>query len=308
MIQNNPDNSKPDCVYAIVVTYEPDLGKLDLLYQKICTQVSGLVVVDNGSSTEVVSWLQSRDVPIAYEVIALGDNKGIAFAQNTGMRHAKAAGTDYIVLFDHDSEPNADMVTMLLNAIKHKQADGRKVAAAGPRYRDSRQHSLPPFVRIEGLRLKRIECADHNIVEVDYLIASGCLIPIKTLDQVGLMRDDLFIDYVDTEWGLRAKTLGFQSFGVCDAHMNHSLGGTPISFRGKVHPLHHPSRHYYQFRNAVRLYQERDLPLSWKLVDGYRMLRQYIFYSIFAKPRFRHWRMMTRGVWHGLTRKSGPLR
>jgi rhamnosyltransferase len=307
MTQDTPNNSAFERVYAIVVTYEPDIGKVDLLYQKICTQVSGLVVVDNGSSTEVVSWLQSRDVTIDYELIPLGENKGIAFAQNAGIRHAQAAGANYVVLFDHDSDPETDLVKKLLGAIRCKQAEGKQVASAGPRYRDARQGTLPPFVRVEGLRLRRVECTDHKIVEVDYLIASGCLIPMTTMNKVGLMRDDLFIDYVDIEWGLRAKHLGFQSFGVCDAHMSHSLGETPIKFRGKVHPLHRPSRHYYHFRNAVRLYQERDLPLNWKLVDSYRLLRQYIFYSVFAKPRLKHWMMMTKGIWHGLCRKSGPL-
>jgi hypothetical protein len=39
---------------------------------------------------------------------------------------------------------------------------------------------------------------------VDYLIASGCLMPAAVLRSVGLMNVDLF-SYVGLEWG-RAKT------------------------------------------------------------------------------------------------------
>jgi len=121
------------------------------------------------------------------------------------------------------------------------------------------------------------------------------------------MREDLFIDYVDIEWGLRARHQGFQSYGVCSAYMRHSLGDHPINFFGKNIPLHSPLRHYYHFRNAVLLYREAWVPLNWKLVDGWRLCLKYVFYSLFAKPRMAHWRMMTLGLWHGLKGKTGKL-
>jgi GT2 family glycosyltransferase len=41
-----------------------------------------------------------------------------------------------------------------------------------------------------------IECSQH-----DWLIASGSLIRCEVLREVGLMREELFIDVVDTECG-----------------------------------------------------------------------------------------------------------
>ncbi len=40
-----------------------------------------------------------------------------------------------------------------------------------------------------------------GFVEADFLIASGCLTPIESFDAIGLLNDDMFIDYVDIEWG-----------------------------------------------------------------------------------------------------------
>jgi rhamnosyltransferase len=43
------------------------------------------------------------------------------------------------------------------------------------------------------------------------------------LDVVGGMNDSLFIDYVDIEWCLRAKNLGYEILGCYRALMNHYL-------------------------------------------------------------------------------------
>jgi rhamnosyltransferase len=179
-------------------------------------------------------------------------------------------------------------------------------ASVGPSYVDARQRMPAPFLRVEGLRLRRCVCErDDAVVPTDHLIASGCLIPLSAIDIVGQMREDLFIDYVDTEWGLRARRHGLQSYGVCGAKMQHSLGNAPIVILGRKFALHSPLRHYYRFRNAVILYREIWIPWNWKLVDGYRLLLRYGFYALCARPRWERFRMMTRGLIHGLMGRTG---
>lgn len=295
-------------VYAVVVSYHPELDKLAGLLKALEPQVQGIVVVDNGSSHAVVDWLHTRRIPLPLRVIPLGENLGIARAQNDGIRVAREDGADHVILFDQDSAPASDMVAKLLAVAKRQVAQGTKVAGVGPNYLDSRQDNPPPFIKVSGLRVHRQLCASPDaVVEVDYLIASGCLIPMSTIDEVGGMRDDFFIDYVDIEWGLRAKTLGFQTFGVCDAMMAHNLGDEPIEFFGKRYPLHSQLRHYYHFRNAVWMYRQGWLPIQWRLVDGWRLLLKFGFYTLFAKPRLQHLKMMTKGVVHGLIGRMGRL-
>lgn len=290
-------------VVAVVVTYQPALEVLQQLLDALVPQVTSVVIVDNGSRSDLLAWdseLDTRDV----ELLRLGENRGIAAAQNVGIQWARNRGARFVLLMDQDSIPAPDMVEKLVSTISEQASP----ATAGPRYLDERQDNPPPFIRIRGLRLERCVCStEESVVPVDYLIASGCLIPMSVLDKVGGMRDDFFIDYVDIEWGLRARHHGFQSYGVCSAHMQHSLGDHPIEFFGKNIPLHSPLRHYYHFRNAVLLYKESWVPLNWKLVDGWRLCLKYVFYSLFAKPRMAHLRMMTLGVWHGLVCKSGKF-
>lgn len=295
-------------VFAVVVSFRPDLETLNLLLQSLMSQVDGVVVVDNGSSEKALAWLGAFSSTIPYALIPLHDNKGIAAAQNIGIAHAKQQGTDYVILFDHDSNPAPDMVAKLLAVAEAKAATGVEVAAVGPRYLDERQDNPPPFIQVVGLRVKKQPClCGDSVVDVNYLIASGCLMPMRALDAVGYMQESLFIDYVDIEWGLRARSKGFLSFGACGALMAHDLGDEPFDFFGKKFPHHSALRHYYHFRNAVWMYRQSWLPAHWKFADGWRLFLKYGFYTLFAKPRHQHWWMMTKGVWHGLTGRMGRL-
>ncbi|MBA8878827.1 glycosyltransferase family 2 protein [Phyllobacterium myrsinacearum] len=291
-------------VSAIIVTYNPDVTGLGKLLTAIGPQVSHVIIVDNGSKTNVGQWLAEQNVKT--EFVALGSNYGIAKAQNVGIDRAGENGSDFILLLDQDSVPAPNMATTLLAAARAQIARGIKLACVGPRYEDSRQNNPPPFIKIEGFRLQRQTCASaDSVVDVDYLIASGSLIPMTTIEDVGGMKEELFIDYVDIEWGLRAQHKGYRSFGVCAAEMQHDLGDKPVKFRGRYIPVHSPLRHYYHFRNAVWLYRQSWPRANWKVVDAIRLVRKFVFYSFFTTPRLEHARMMTTGIFHGLLGRMG---
>ena len=292
-------------VVAVVVTYHPDRFALDALLDALLDQVERVVIVDNGSDEPVVSWNAANP---RVEFLLQEQNLGLARAQNLGIARAKALGAVYVLLSDQDSLPAPDMVFHLLAAAEVAQGKGAKLAAVGPRYLDPRQSNPPPFLRRHGWRIVRQPCRrSAEVVEVDYLIASGCLIPTDALIALGGMAEELFIDYVDIEWGLRARHAGYQLLGACAAGMQHALGEQPVRLFGKSIPVHSPLRHYYHFRNAVWLYRQPWLDVRWKFADGWRLLRKFVFYSLFTFPRLGHLRMMSLGVWHGLVGCMGQL-
>lgn len=292
---------------AIIVTYHPELGILKKLVEAISLQVDAVLVVDNGSKRMVIDWLQHMKNEAAH-VILLGANQGIAAAQNVGINWAKERGAEFVLLLDHDSEPFDTMVENLLAAFDVKTNEGYQVAAIGPYYQDSRREKLSPFVVIKGYQLTRIPCQKiSNIMEVDILISSGSLVRVDAIDAVGLMDEGLFIDYVDIEWTLRARQKGFRCYGACAAQMHHSLGESPVDIFGRQFTFHTPLRHYYLFRNAIWMYKQSWVPFRFKVADGTQLIFKYFFYSIFATPRYKHWQMMTRGIWHGLIGRMGKL-
>ncbi|MFN4326275.1 MAG: glycosyltransferase family 2 protein [Azonexus sp.] len=294
-------------VVAVVVTYEPDATALLPLLDSLVKQVAHVVVVDNGSTKDVSALLKHYPEGRLL-LLPLDENRGIAAAQNLGIRWARQQEASHVILFDHDSRPASDMVANLLASEAALAAAGHRVASIGPRYTDDRQDNPPPFIRVRGGRLHRCLAPEvGDSVNVDYLIASGCLIPINVLDVVGGMAEELFIDYVDIEWGLRARSKGYENFGCFSAMMSHSLGDEPITFLGAVYPVRSPLRHYYMFRNAVLLYRMAHIPAAWKWADGLRGVLRFGFYVLFAKPRRKHLQMMLLGLLHGLRGKTGKL-
>jgi rhamnosyltransferase len=292
-------------IAAVVVTYYPEQRVLARLINAVTSQVDAVLVVDNGSDDRSVEWIDGCAAGLV-SLLRLDRNLGVAAAQNRGMMWAKEEQFDYVILFDQDSEPALGMVQILMAVAETQKSAGIPVAAVGPRYYDVRHDNPPPFLQTRKMRLRRQPCrSPDSVVEVDYLVSSGCLIPMEAYDAVGVMEEQLFIDYIDIEWGLRARRNGFHCFGVCGAEMKHFLGNSPIELLGRRFPCRSPLRHYYMFRNAVWMYRQGWIPTQWKVVDGWRLIAKYFFYSLFALPRLRHLRMMSLGVGHGLLGRMG---
>lgn len=302
----NAESAGPRVV-AVVVTFCPNIPELLGLIRALHSQVAAVILVDNGSHGAVRALVDGKPTA-GIVLIETGDNLGVAAAQNLGIAMARKMDATHVALFDQDSLPSPDMINILLAAAERLERNGVRVACVGPRYVDPRQENPPPFIRIEGVRLVRCRCeGERDVVSVDYLISSGSLIPVSALSEVGDMCEALFIDYVDIEWGLRAKSFGFRSYGVCAAKMVHSLGESPILVGPVTVPVHSPLRHFYLFRNSVWMWRRSRIPLNWKLVDAYRLPMKFVFYALFAKPRRAHVTMMLKGVWYGLAGRMGRL-
>lgn len=271
-------------------------------FAALLPQVDSVVIVDNGPDKAVVVW--ARQWPVAQvRCISLGHNMGIAFAQNRGIEWAATVDASHVLLMDHDSVPAKDMVAHLVGALTMRPLAG----AVGPCYVDSRRaKKKSPFVRTAGLRRTRLECSTGEpVLEVDHLIASGCLIPMDVLARVGRMREDFFIDFVDVEWCLRARAAGYPVYGVCAARLEHRLGDEPLRFLGREYLTHSPCRHYFHVRNAVLLYREPWVPLNWKLVSASRLILKMGFHVLVTAPRLQHLARIASGFLHGLLGRTG---
>jgi rhamnosyltransferase len=293
-------------VVAVVVTFQPDIAALERELIALSPQVARIIVVDNGS--ENLPALKTLLQAYPADLESLSVNTGIAHAQNVGVRLAKRYDVPYVLLMDQDSEPAPDMIALLLTALKSLVAQGIAVAAVGPRYVDDRYEALPCFNRVKAFRMQRLGCeSPTSVIASDYLIASGSLIPLAVFDEVGEMADDLFIDYIDIEWGLRAKAAGYTSYGVCASRLDHSLGENPIRFLGRTISVHSPIRNYYFVRNALLMYRKSYVSCNWVIADMANVLKLLLKSCVVGPQRWRRFKYMMLGCWHGLLNRSGPM-
>jgi rhamnosyltransferase len=299
-------SSSPFIPMAVVVAYHPDFAILERLLDTCLEQVAAVVVVDNGETSELADWLTSRNDNQVF-LIALGQNRGIASAQNAGIEWATSKGASHVILFDHDSEPPAGLVAKLSKALHDLEAKGERVAAVGPRYTDKRRADelQSPFIQFNWRMIRQQPLAGVPYVPADFLIASGSLIPLKALRDIGGMEDKLFIDYVDLEWGFRAHRKGWAIYGVWDAVMEHTIGDNHVSVLGREITIHSPLRHYYFMRNAVWMVRQDWLFWRWRSVIIHNALRRFVAYSLFMQEPGKHFRFMCLGLWHGLCGRMG---
>lgn len=298
-----------------MVTYRPDLPLVTRALETIAPQVGQLFVVDNGSGPEAVTALREVLGKLGEtgsprsELIDLGENLGIATAQNRGIKAARAGGAEAVLLLDHDSLSPEGMVQSLLDSYSAGLAQGLRVGAVGPMIQEQRAEDLLVYgdTFLGPRRLRDITPGED--APAAFLLASGCLIPISVLAEVGPMNQKFFIDHVDLEWGVRARNAGYVLLASYAAQLEHHLGDEVVKIPGRAQPVHvhSPIRCYYLARNTIALIRGRVVPGGWKL--GYVIwLAKYAgFNSLVVPPRWERFRLLARGVWDGIRGRGGPF-
>lgn len=298
-------------VAAVIILYYPDLLLVERLMGTLSNQVDLIFAVDNTpfpKNNAVRELFANLKQEIRF--VDLGDNKGIGFAQNIGIRHGLDAGASHILLLDQDSAVPTNMVSSLLQAEQDLVREGQRVAAVGPVFVDEKTGERSSPFRQGYLRAKKLAIFDGSTAPVatEYVIASGSLIRREVIEDVGMMLDALFIDLVDIEWGLRAKAKGYRSYIVPSAVIMHSVGDRAVHVFGRNIYLHNDTRNYYRIRNGVYLLRVRHMGLHWRVSTTLRIPKDVLVYSVLSSHRTRTLALLCRACLDGLRGKSGRYR
>lgn len=296
---------------AIVVTYYPKSPVLSNLLAEISHSVDYIYVVDN-TPVENVKWLTSTyvaDCSSKAQYTGLGDNLGIATAQNKGIELASNDSCDYVIFFDQDSAPPRGMVNKLLNADCELRKSGIKVGSVGPLFLDQKTNEYGAAIQHKGIFVKKISPNHESKLPItaDYIISSGSLMKLSVLSEVGLMRDELFIDWVDIEWGLRASSFGYEHFIIPDAIMLHSIGDKYVRLGRRNINLHNDIRNFYIVRNACFLITDRRIPFQWRASMLFKVPAYVVFFAIFSlsQSRSRAFVLLIQACFKGFAGKLG---
>ncbi len=231
---------------AIIASYRP-AAALTATVQALASQVDNIVVVDDGSPDS------SNGVLIALEeagavVHRLPTNQGIGAALNAGISHALGKwNPDFLITLDQDSVLVNNYVKLALNTYFTASSAGINVGfICASSYSG---HDSPHWKKHLGFT----EAFDP--------MQSGFVIPRSTLDQVGSLAADFFIDGVDTEFTMRCRQAGLAAIIGPGCTIEHDLGerGKATLFGHKVKiagrelsfNYHSPSRVYYICRNGT---------------------------------------------------------
>lgn len=296
-------------VCGIVVSFNPDPLFFKSQLQPLIQQLDSLIVVDNGSVIQSDLQNISSFISSSIVFIKLDHNLGLAAAQNIGIKESFNLNATHIVLFDQDSLIDPGFISGLLEAEAALLATSKCVAAVGPLFFDPSNSVVYPASVYTGPFLKRVPLDMLNSeVEATFVIASGCLIRMEVLDRIGLMNDQLFIDYIDVEWCLRAKYKGFKSYMTSRAKMAHTIGENRLNFLGRTISIHSPLRRYYLIRNSIFMLRQPYIPLGYKVREVVFNLLRFLIGLAFSKDRKKYLFFVVWGIRDGISGALGSCK
>lgn len=278
-----------------------------------------LLVVDNGSDDESVEKLrefQKRSDTPAFELLETGENKGFAGGMNAGMRHARKQGAEWLLLLNNDTVVDRDFLTYLLAAAERNE----RIGMANPLIlhmegKEKTDRILFFGGKIEWLRARAVHWyygkAIHEVEAVkraevfdtDYATGGCVLVRREVIDEIGLMPEEYFLYYEDTEWSLRSKRAGFRCVVVPKARIWH---------RGAASAKEHsPSYIRYHVRNGL-LFVRRNGTILQKTavfsISALRALWQGVKLLRAATPQKRMWAKATlKGIFDAWTLRDGQI-
>lgn len=192
-----------------------------------------IVVIDNASIDNTVAMIKS-DFP---EVLLVQNkkNRGVAPARNQGL---KSVSTKYVLLLDADTTVKSRTLDNLVQFM----ANNPQVGISGPKlvspngelqYTCRKFHNiLIPFLRRltflnfigSSKQLKRfmMQDWDHSTPrKVDHVIGACQIVRKELIDKIGLLDNRMFYGWEDTDYCVRAKKVGYETWYLPQATVVH---------------------------------------------------------------------------------------
>ena len=284
-------------IIAIIVSFNPNITTLSNLLNSVHQQVDEIALIDNNSTNNgEISSLLTTFKKVYYA--PLDNNYGIAKAQNIGIKYAFEKNSERIVFFDQDSVVPSNFIQKLTIALSECPS-GENVCGIGPLFSDNVRGFIYPLIKLNkcGSRKRIIPTAgDSSPIEVSILNSSGSLINLNHFARTGPLKDDFFIDYVDTVWCLRAQSMGLKFYAAPTVRMGHSIGDRSIKFFGRHIPVHSATRRYYRVRNSILMIKLSYIPKVLALREFFVVtIQQLIFIAI-----ERNKKSYTSSLWRGI--------
>lgn len=246
-------------IFGVVVLYYPNESVLENIKSYI-RKVATLYIVDN-SDVVNSSLIQCLSVFENVVYIHNNGNQGIAKALNLGAKLAIEDNATWLLTMDQDSKFENDNLDKLIQCLVKYDLDLVAIVS--------------PIHVLENTLIK--PRVTQNLSPVEAVMTSGNLLNLRIYKKIGDFVEKLFIDAVDQEYCLRARSFGYKIL-VCEySLLQHSLGDLKeikLGHKFIRYSNHSALRRYYITRN--RLYLLRNYFFKFPMF-GFRIMKWIVF-------------------------------
>jgi len=251
------------------------------------------IVLDNNSTDDSVEAV--REAYPQVQIIGLEKNLGYAGNNNVGIEVALKQGADWVFVLNEDIVLDQKCLEYLVEVGE----EYNQIGIVGPMVY---HHDEPNIIQSAGGMLGKYwesihigkneidQGQFHTPRQVEWI--SGCAILVRStaIKQAGMLDENYFIYWEETEWCIRLSRAGWKIIHVPLAKIWHK--GVQRDYQPK------PSFTYYGTRNHLLTLAKHNAPLRAKIFTWFQLWRTLLSWSI--KPKWRYKQEHRNAKWKGL--------
>ncbi len=259
-----------------------------------------IVMIDNGSTDDSEKLLRERYTDIC--ILQTGSNLGFAGGNNAGIRYALERGADYVWLLNNDTTVAPDSLTELVKVV-----DGRtNIGMAGSKIL---LYDQPDTLHFAGAEISLIDGNSRHlgilekdvgqydqVSEMGFLTGCSLLVSCRMIEQIGLMPEEYFLYFEESDWCLRARRASYRLIFTPYSQVFHKLSASVLKVSER--------KTYYLVRNRLFFLSKWGEDVFWLrrfFLDAKLFLRHAL------KRRFRHAYVVLLAYRHWFQNNMGPL-
>lgn len=194
-----------------------------------------IIIVDNASKDNSVSMIKEKYDDII--IIETGENCGVAKGNNIGIKKALELGCEYVLLLNNDTEVDSKMLSKMLS-----KANENTMVTCKMYYYNQKNIIWCAGGEINWKKATVTHYGDGDVDSGQYdnskfveYTPTCCLLVHKNIfDKVGLMDENYFMYYDDTDFVVRANRIGVKIWYESTAKLWHKVSSSSGGRKSKI--------------------------------------------------------------------------
>ena len=226
---------------AIIILFKPSLENINHLLS-LQNVLNKIYVYDNTEDNFTFNEQFQEYANIYY--VCDGKNMGIPSRLNQGCKLALEEGFEWVLLLDQDTIFNQQSLLLYLNTS----------------FEINKKFPNTMFCAYNVEENLNLNNKSNQYIEVNKIITSTTCMPLLIYNKVGNFDEQLFLDFTDFDYSIRANSLSIKQFFIKNIDVIHPIGNLvykssikTLFLLKKKKVIHSPIRCYYIIRNYFYL-------------------------------------------------------
>jgi rhamnosyltransferase len=223
-------------ILGVITSFFPNIDELEKNINSFLEGIEHLIIWENtpkekSNIDKLIGKLNSTKI----EVRTTGHNEYLAVPFNLCAKFASDNGFTHILTMDQDSCFVSNQFEKYINLVDKHFEENVAVYGSNNRYTPK---------------------SNNSICEVNSVILSGSIFPVKSFNKLDGFNEELVIDAIDTEYCYRAIVKNYKIILMSEINLEHQIGYRHKHWSGLTLVPYSAQRTYYYLRNTFWIWEK----------------------------------------------------